>query len=239
MIDNQLFSLYLVATPIGNLSDISFRAIEVFNMVDFIACEDTRKTGLLLKHYNIHKSLFPYFEHNEEKATERIINLILEGKKVALVTNAGTPGISDPGYKLIQRAIEESIPFTVIPGPSAFVMAVVQSGLPTHSFIYRGFPPRKPGARKRFLQADESSLYTLVYYESSHRLLKFLEDALNVFGDRQCAIANDLTKFYEIIKRGSLTQLLNEFKSLEVLGEYVIVIEGIRSPEQKTTFPGV
>jgi 16S rRNA (cytidine1402-2'-O)-methyltransferase len=226
MVDRNQFSVYFVATPIGNLGDISLRAIEILNLVDYVASEDTRKTGQLLKHYNITKKQLSFYEHNENKAIQRILELISQGNKVALVSDAGTPGISDPGYKLVQCLIENKISFTMIPGPSALVMALILSGLPVHSFTFRGFPPRKQGARQKFLMADISSPYTLIYYESSHRLKKFLHDAVFVFGDRKAVIANDLTKFYESITRGHLVSLYNEIISTELLGEYVILIEG-------------
>lgn len=226
MADRNQYSVYLVATPIGNLGDISYRAIEILQSVDFIASEDTRKTGQLLKHYNISKKQLSFFEHNEQKAILRILELVAQGNKVALVSNAGTPGISDPGFKLVQSLIENKITFTMVPGPSALVMALVLSGLPVHSFTFRGFPPRKQVARQKFLKADLASPYTLIYYESSHRLKKFLLDAVEVFGDRNAAIANDLTKFFESVVRGRLVSLYNDLNQEELLGEYVIVIEG-------------
>ena len=222
----EIGSLYLVATPIGNLKDISIRAIDTLKLVDYIACEDTRKTSILLKHYEIHKPLLTFFEHNEEKAAGKIIDLIAEGKSVALVSSAGTPGISDPGYTLVQLAIQQNIRFTMIPGPSAVNMAVVLSGLPTHSFTFRGFPPRKPGPRKRFFEKDIDSVYTLVYYESPYRLVASLKDALAVFGDRQAALTNDLTKMFETILRGKLSDLVITAENSKQLGEYTLVIEG-------------
>jgi 16S rRNA (cytidine1402-2'-O)-methyltransferase len=226
MADKNQYSIYFVATPIGNLSDISYRAIEVLQSVDFVASEDTRKTGQLLKHYNISKKQISFFEHNEQKAILKILDLVAQGNKVAVVSTAGTPGISDPGYKLVQSLIENKITFTMIPGASALLMALVLSGLSVHSFTFRGFPPRKQGARLKFLLADISSPYTLIYYESSHRLKKFMLDAIEVFGDRNAVIANDLTKFYESVMRGRLVTLYDNICHEELLGEYVIVIEG-------------
>jgi len=156
--------LYMVATPIGNLGDISQRALETLRQADIIASEDTRHTGLLLKRFGIDKPQLSLHEHNERLATERVIALLREGQTVALVTDAGTPGISDPGFVLVQRCIEEGLPFTMVPGPAAFVMALVLSGLPTHSFTFRGFPPRKPGPRWRFLAVDAQSPHTLIFY---------------------------------------------------------------------------
>jgi 16S rRNA (cytidine1402-2'-O)-methyltransferase len=219
--------LYLVATPIGNLGDITLRALETLRSVDVVASEDTRKTGLLLKHFEIRKPQIAFHEHNEERAGARLMALIAEGKSVALVTNAGTPSISDPGFTLVRRAIQAGVPVTAIPGPAAFVMAVTLSGLAVHGFTFRGFPPHKSGARRRFLQVDESSPHTLVFYESPHRLKAFLEDALAVFGDRDAALANDLTKLFEAVHRGSLSQLRCLLDETEPRGEYTVVIAGL------------
>ena len=190
--------LYLVATPIGNLGDITLRALDTLREVDFVASEDTRKTGLLLKHFAISKPQIAFHEHNEQRAGERIESLLKEGKSVAVVTNAGTPGISDPGFTLVRRAIQEHLPVTMIPGPTALVMALVLSGLPVHSFTFRGFPPRKPVGRRKFFAVDKAAPHTLLYYESPYRIEAFLKDAQEVFGDREAAIANDLTKMFEI-----------------------------------------
>jgi 16S rRNA (cytidine1402-2'-O)-methyltransferase len=218
--------LYLVATPIGNLGDISLRALETLRKVDYVASEDTRKTGLLLKHFEIKKPQISFHEHNEARAGGRILSLLQEGQTVALVTNAGTPGISDPGYTLVRMAIEAGIPMTSIPGPAAFVSALVLSGLPLHSFIFRGFPPHKGGPRRRFLEADKDSPYTLIFYESPHRLLAFLKDALQIFGDRQAVIANDLTKLFESVERGTLSELISKLEDSQLRGEYTVLIAG-------------
>jgi 16S rRNA (cytidine1402-2'-O)-methyltransferase len=158
--------LYLVATPIGNLGDITLRALETLRSVDFIASEDTRTTGVLLRHYDIAKPQIAFHEHNEQRAGERILGLLRSGSSVALVTDAGTPGISDPGYSLVRRALDADVEVTMIPGPAALVIAVVLAGLPLHSFTFRGFPPRKSGARQRWLAIDKDSPHTLVFYES-------------------------------------------------------------------------
>jgi 16S rRNA (cytidine1402-2'-O)-methyltransferase len=218
--------LYLVATPIGNLGDITLRAIEVLRSVDLVASEDTRRTGLLLKHLGIQKPQMAFHEHNEERAGARILEELRAGRSVALVSNAGTPGISDPGYTLVQRAIAEGLPLTMVPGPSALLMALVLSGLPVHSFTFRGFPPRRPGPRRRFLEVDRDSPHTLIFYESPHRLLAFLEDALEVYGDRPAAVANDLTKRFETVWRGSLSELLARLRAERLRGEYTVVIAG-------------
>ena len=218
--------LYLVATPIGNLGDITLRALETLRQVDVVASEDTRKTGLLLKHFEISKPQLSFHEHNEAKAGNKIISLLQEGKSVAVVTDAGTPGISDPGYSIVQRAIAENLPVTMIPGPTALIMALVLSGLPAHAFTFRGFPPRKSGKRQRFLAVDAESPHTLIFYESPYRLKPFLEDALEVYGNRETAVCNELTKLYESVHRGRLSELIAHFAEEEPRGEYVVVISG-------------
>jgi len=220
--------LYLVATPIGNLGDITLRALEVLRSVDLVASEDTRKTGILLRHYEIHKPQKSYHAFNEKKIVPWLIEYLLEGKSIAVVSSAGTPGISDPGFSIIRAAVEQDIPVTAIPGPSAVVLALTLSGLPAHSFTYKGFPPRKTGARRRFIGEDVDSAHTQVFYESPHRILAFLEDALSVLGDRQAAVTNDLTKKFETIYRGRLSELLEILNKESPRGEYTIVIEGLR-----------
>ncbi len=219
--------LFLVATPIGNLSDISLRALETLRLADFVASEDTRKTGMLLKHFEISKPQIAFHEHNEERASERILNLLREGKSVALVTDAGTPGIADPGYRIVRKAIDANLPFTMIPGPTGLIMALVLSGLAVHAFTFRGFPPRKPGPRKRFFGLDRFSPHTLIFYESPHRLVACLRDALEVYGDRPTAVANDLTKKFEKMERGLLSELLTSLSAQNLRGEYIFVIAGL------------
>ena len=218
--------LYLVATPIGHLDDISQRALDTLRAVELIASEDTRKTGRLLQHYGIARPQISFHAFNEERAGGRVMGLLREGKSVAVVTDAGTPGIADPGYSLVRRAIDEDLPVTMIPGPSALIMAGVLSGLPLHSFIFRGFPPRKSGARQRFLAVDAASPHTLIFYESPHRLLATLRDILAVYGDRRAAVANDLTKLYENVRRGRLSELLAALEMSKLQGEFVIVVAG-------------
>ncbi len=227
--------LYLVATPIGNLEDITLRALETLRTVDFVASEDTRKTGRLLQHFAISKPQIAFHEHNERKAIERIVGLLRDGKSVALVTDAGTPGIADPGFIAVRRVLEEALPVTMIPGPAGLIMAVVLSGLPLHSFTFRGFPPRKSGQRQRFLAIDQTSPHTLVFYESPYRLLAFLQDALTTYGDRPAAIANDLTKLYEQVQRGTLSSLIDELTGTALKGEFIVVIEGLREGTPATT----
>ena len=220
------FMLYLVATPIGNLGDITLRALETLRQADFVASEDTRKTGLLLHHFEIKKPQIAFHEHNEARAGERIIALLKEGKSVALVTNAGTPGISDPGYTLVRRALEAETEFTLIPGAAGPIMALVLSGLPVHSFTFRGFPPRKSGPRQRFFGIDRRAPHTLIFYESPYRLESFFRDALAVYGDRDAALCNDLTKKFEEVKRGKISELLEYVAKKAPRGEYIVAIAG-------------
>lgn len=222
-------TLYLVATPIGNLGDITLRALETLRAVDLIAAEDTRKTGRLLQHFEIQKQQISFHAHNEHRTVERIIGLLQSGQSVAIVTDAGTPGIADPGYSAVRAALDAELPVTMIPGPAGLIMAVVLSGLPIHSFTYRGFPPRKSGQRRRFLEIDAESPHTLIFYESPYRLEAFLEDALEVYGDRPAALANDLTKLYEKVERGTLSTLLEGLKeqSGKLKGEFIVVIGGM------------
>jgi len=218
--------LYLVSTPIGNLGDISERALETLRTVDYVISEDTRKTGLLLKHFHIKKPQVSFREDNEERVLPKILALLDESKSLALVTDAGTPGISDPGFLLVRSVLQAGLPLTAIPGPTALIPALVLSGLPVHSFTFRGFPPRKSGARRRFMEVDAASPHTLIFYESPYRLTAFLDDALAVYGDRRAAVANDLTKLFETLYRGRLAELVERFKTESIRGEYVVVIEG-------------
>lgn len=218
--------LYLVATPIGNLGDITLRALETLRDVDVVASEDTRRTGLLLKHFDLKKPQISFREHQEERAGTKILALLEQGRSVALVTDAGTPGIADPGFTLVRAAVERGIGVTAIPGPSAFLLALVLSGLAVHSFTFRGFPPRRSGQRQRFLAVDRDSPHTLIYYESPYRLIACLQDALEVFGDRRASVANDLTKRFEEVRRGTIASLLSELTGERLRGEYVIVIAG-------------
>ncbi|GAC1397679.1 MAG: 16S rRNA (cytidine(1402)-2'-O)-methyltransferase [Ktedonobacteraceae bacterium] len=219
--------LYLVATPIGNLQDITLRALETLRQVDIVASEDTRKTGLLLKHFDIHKPQIAFHEHNEQRAGDRIEEMLRQGQSVAVVTDAGTPGIADPGFTLVRRAIAANIEVTMIPGPTALIMALVLSGLPVHSFTFKGFPPRKSVGRRKFMEIDKDAPHTLIFYESPYRVEDFLTDALAVYGDRQAAVANDLTKMFESIERGTLSTILTSIQQAKLKGEYIIVIAGL------------
>lgn len=218
--------LTLVSTPIGNLGDITLRALETLREADLVVSEDTRKTGLMLKHFEISKPQLSFFEGNESRQLPKVMAALEVGKHVAMVSNAGTPGISDPGFILVRAALDAGVEVSAVPGPTALVMALVLSGLPVHSFTFRGFPPRRPGPRKRFLEVDQDSPHTLIFYESPHRLIAFLQDALEVYGDRPAAIANDLTKKFETVLRGSLSELIAQLGDEKLLGEYTVVIKG-------------
>ncbi len=216
--------LYIVATPIGNLKDITLRAIEVLKSADLIACEDTRHTKILLDHYGIKTPTTSYFQHNRFIKGEYILKLLTEGKDVALVSDAGTPGILDPGYNLINAAIKNNIAITVIPGAAAFVNALVLSGKPTHEFMFVGFLPRRSGARRNRLRELSQLSCTVVFYESCHRILATVEDIQQVFGERQIVVARELTKKFEEIKRTSPKDILGSLCKKKPRGEYVVVI---------------
>jgi 16S rRNA (cytidine1402-2'-O)-methyltransferase len=218
--------LNLISTPIGNLGDISQRALDALSDADLVICEDTRKTGFLLKHFEITKPMLTFRVDNEKRTLPRILRILEEGKNVVLVTDSGTPGISDPGFLVVRAALANGIEVNAVPGPSAFVMALTLSGLPTTSFTFRGFPPHKSGPRRRFFEVDALSPHTLIFYESPYRLHVSMQDALTVFGDRRAACANDLTKKFEQVKRGTLSVLLEFYKSEPPRGEYTLVIEG-------------
>jgi 16S rRNA (cytidine1402-2'-O)-methyltransferase len=218
--------LYLVATPIGNMGDISARARETLENAVLVASEDTRRTGLLLQRLGLSKPQVSFHEHNEEQAGRRIIGVLREGKDVALVTDAGTPGIADPGFTLVRAAIAEGIAVTMVPGPCALVMGLVLSGLPSHSFLFKGFPPRAGGPRRRFLAAEAALPHTLIFYESPHRLARFLRDACEVLGDRPAAVCVEMTKKFEEIRRGTLADLAPLYAKAPPRGEVTVVIGG-------------
>jgi 16S rRNA (cytidine1402-2'-O)-methyltransferase len=217
--------LYIVATPIGNLDDITFRAIEVLKQVDVIACEDTRRTKILLEKYGVAKKLVSYYNYNERQRTEDLILELKSNKNVALVSDSGTPGISDPGYVLIKRAIEENITVVPIPGPTAFVCALVASGLPMDEFVFVGFLPHKKGRRTKIQELAQEER-TIIIYESPHRILKTLNELLENFGDRQIVVAKELTKIHEEFFRGKISEVLKKLTPDKVKGEFVIVISG-------------
>lgn len=216
--------LYIVATPIGNLKDITLRAIEVLKAVDIIACEDTRHTQILLTHYGIKTPTTSYFQHNRVTKGEYLLKLLKEGRSVALVSDAGTPGILDPGYQIINSAIENKIEITVIPGPSALVHALVASGKPAHTFVFEGFLPNRKVARQNRLRELSGLKRTVVFYESPHRILATLEDVREVFGDVEIACARELTKKFEEVKRDKVSSLIETFRAQKPRGEFVVII---------------
>jgi 16S rRNA (cytidine1402-2'-O)-methyltransferase len=218
-------TLYLVATPIGNLEDITHRALRVLSSVDLIAAEDTRKTKILLDHYAISKPMLSYFSYNERHRAPQLIEKLKEGQSIALVSDAGTPGISDPAFHIVQSCLSSGIPIVPIPGPSAFVSALIVSGLPTDRFVFEGFLPMKKG-RKTKLGILSSEQRTIVLYESPHRVLKTLEEIRTVFGERNVVVARELTKKFEEIVRGPISSVLEELHRKQTRGEYVLVIEG-------------
>jgi 16S rRNA (cytidine1402-2'-O)-methyltransferase len=216
--------LYIVATPIGNLKDITLRALEVLRSVDLIACEDTRHTKVLLNHYGIKTATTSYYQHNRFSKGEYVLGLLKQGKDVALVSDAGTPGILDPGYNLINLTIANGIPITAIPGPVAFVNALVLSGKPAHKFIFEGFLPNRPQARRNRLKELAKLKPTIIFYESCHRILATLEDILAILGDTEIVVARELTKKFEEIKRAKTSQILAYFKANKPRGEFVLII---------------
>ena len=217
--------LYIVSTPIGNLKDITYRAVEILKSVDLIAAEDTRHTKILTEHYQIQTPLTSYFEHNKIQKSEYLLKLLQEGKDIALVTDAGTPGISDPGYQLIRLAQDNAIAMTVIPGPTALIAALSLSGLPTHRFIFEGFLPIKPGARRNKLEQFKNEDRVIIFYEAPHRILKVLKDIEEVLGNPLVACARELTKKFEEVKKGKASELFEYFSKGNVKGEFVILIQ--------------
>ncbi len=218
--------LYIVPTPIGNLSDLTFRAVEVLKGADLILAEDTRTSSILLNHYQVHKPITPYHQHNEHKIVDHLTDQLLEGKVMALLTDAGTPGISDPGYLLVRACIQKDIRVECLPGATAFVPALVNSGLPGNRFCFEGFLPLKKG-RHTLLTQLSTEKRTIIIYESPMRLVKTLADFINYFGaDRPCSVSRELTKKFEENKRGTLQEVHDYFKEKGVKGEIVLVIGG-------------
>lgn len=221
-------TLYVVATPIGNLEDITQRALRVLREVEVIAAEDTRRTRILLGHYQIERPLTSLHEHNEAYKAPVLIRQLEQGARIALVSEAGTPTISDPGYRLIQLAIARGIPVVPIPGPSAVIAALTVSGLPTDRFVFEGFLPKKPGKRRRRLETLRDEERTIVFYESPRRLNKLLGEMLEAWGERRVAVARELTKIFEEVVRGSLVEVQAHFAQHSPLGEVTIVVEGAK-----------
>ncbi len=215
--------LYLVSTPIGNLADISFRAVEILKKVDLIACEDTRHSRVLLDHYGIRNPVVSYFDFSEKKRAPELVRKLEEGAAVALISDAGTPGISDPGYRLVRHAIEKGIRIESIPGPSAFLCALSVSGLPTDRFIFEGFMPIKSGQKKNKLLSFKEEERTVIFYESPHRLLKTLEAIEATLGNIEIVVARELTKKFEEVVRAKTKKVIERFSGKKVLGEFVIL----------------
>jgi 16S rRNA (cytidine1402-2'-O)-methyltransferase len=222
--------LYLVATPIGNLKDITLRALDVLKEADLVACEDTRHSAKLLNHYGINKPLLSFYSYNQFNRIPKIIEELKSGKKIALVSDGGTPGISDPGYFLVKEAVENNIPVVPLPGPNAAITALVASGLPSDGFVFLGFLKRKPGKLKKELLQAAASGKTIIFYESPHRIKKTIAILSTIFDkNTKVVLARELTKIYEEFIRGSLEEINTQLESKEILGEFVVII----SPENK------
>jgi 16S rRNA (cytidine1402-2'-O)-methyltransferase len=218
-------TLYLVATPIGNLADITHRALKVLSDVDLIACEDTRHTYKLLQHYGITTKTISYHEHNEQQREAQLIDLLKRGSNIAVVSDAGTPAISDPGFRLVRAAIDNEVPIVPVPGPSALIAALIAAGLPTDEFFFAGFLPPKANARRNRLNELQSVPGTLIFYEAPHRLAATLKDAYEILGEREAVVARELTKLHEEIKRGRLSELTADYaERTDIRGEIVVLI---------------
>jgi len=219
--------LYIVSTPIGNLEDITLRALNVLGEVDLIACEDTRTTKKLLSRYNIQKLLTSYHEHNEIEKAKELLSILQEGKSIALVTDAGTPGVSDPGFRIVKLASENGVQVLSVPGPSAAVAALSISGLPTSGFTFLGFPPRQKKRLIEYLERIKDYPETLIFYESPRRIIKTLETAAEVLGERDASLSREITKLYEETLRGKISEIKDLLQSRESLkGEFTLVVEG-------------
>jgi len=216
--------LYVVATPIGNLGDITLRALEVLKSVDLVAAEDTRHSGLLMKHFGIKKPFISYHEHNEAKRAAELVEHLAAGENVALITDAGTPGLSDPGLRLVRECIQRELSFTIIPGPSSILTALVGSGFSTERFSFRGFLPVKIGRRERELRAAAESGETIIFFDSPYRLTKTLAACIDVMPDRPLCVARELTKKFEEFRRGTARDLLAHYEAHTPKGEMVLVI---------------
>ncbi|NIG53253.1 16S rRNA (cytidine(1402)-2'-O)-methyltransferase [Chitinophaga sp. Cy-1792] len=218
--------LIIVPSPIGNLADITYRAIKVLEEADLILAEDTRTSSVLLRHYNINKPITPYHQHNEHKIAQHLVEQLQAGKSMALLTDAGTPGVSDPGFLLVRECIRHGVPVECLPGATAFVPALVNSGIPMNRFIFEGFLPLKKGRHTLFTQLATEER-AIVFYESPMRLVRTLEDLVQYFGpDRQCSVSRELTKMFEENKRGTLREVADYFKEKGVKGEIVVVVQG-------------
>lgn len=227
--------LYICGTPIGNLEDITLRALKILKEVNLIAAEDTRHTKKLLNHYQINTKVTSYYEYNKFKKAPYLVEILKNGQDIALVSDAGMPGISDPGYVLIDLALKNNIKIIPVPGVSALITALVVSGLPTGKFVFEGFLPRKIKERKRYYKSIENEERTIIFYETPHRLKRALKDMLDVWGERKIVIARELTKMYEEIIRGNLSQVITEINTKEIKGEITLVVQGgIKKKENGT-----
>jgi 16S rRNA (cytidine1402-2'-O)-methyltransferase len=218
--------LYVVATPIGNLSDITLRALEVLKGVDLVAAEDTRHSGLLLKHFQIKKPFVSYHKHNEAARSAELVDRLVRGENVALITDAGTPGLSDPGLRLIRECVDHQLPFTIVPGPSSILIGLLGSGFSTEKFSFRGFLPVKSGRRERELRIAAEREETTIFFESPYRLVKTLHACNTIIADRQLCIARELTKKFEEFRRGTAAELLAHYEAHPAKGEIVLVVSG-------------
>lgn len=227
-------TLYVVATPIGNLEDVTLRALRVLREVDVVAAEDTRQVRKLLDHYGIRTQVTSYHEHNERARAAQLLAALQAGRSVALVSDAGTPLLSDPGYHLVRACAQAGIPVVPVPGPSAVTAALVASGLPTRRFLFVGFPPRKGPARRKFFAELRDQQATLVLFESPQRLADCLRDLLETLGDRQVAVCRELTKVHEEVRRGSVSEVLESVKAQPVRGEVTVVVEGAAASQPDT-----
>ena len=216
----------MVSVPIGNLEDITLRALRILNEVNLIAAEDTRHTRKLLSHYDIHTPMISYFEHNETQRDRTLLKKLESGDNIALVPDSGTPAISDPGYTIINACIEAGIELIPVPGPSSLTAAIVVSGFPLHNFAFEGFLSSKKSGRIKKLKMLKDEKRTIIFYESTYRLVKFLNDMLEVFGDRDIVVANDITKMFEEIYRGSVSTAIQKYSETEPKGEFTIVVRG-------------
>jgi 16S rRNA (cytidine1402-2'-O)-methyltransferase len=224
--DPKKGTLYILSTPIGNREDITLRALRVLKEVDLIAAEDTRHTGLLLRHFGIQTSLSSYFEGNELRKKDLILSRLKQGDQVALVSDAGTPGISDPGFRLVQMAIENRIPVVPIPGPSAVIAALSVSGLPTDAFLFKGFLPHKSKKRRGLIEDLKEVRETIILYESPHRIVQTLKDIAEILGDREIVLARELTKVFEEVLRGRVSEIQTRIAGRKIKGEITLVLSG-------------
>jgi len=224
-------ALYLVSTPIGNLADISFRAVHILKNVDFIAAEDKRTTAILLKHYLIKKQMIPFHSYNQKKQTPQIIAKLKNNNSAALVSDAGTPGISDPAYELVKECVNQKIKIIPIPGASALLASLVVSGLPVNRFVFEGFLPLKKGRQKRIQELSQEKR-TLVFYESPYRILKTVTQLHEIFGNRRAVLGREITKMFEEFLRGNLSDLMKHIEKKQLKGEIVLIVEGAGSLEK-------